>query len=475
MSDDPFAEPSDAEKTIIRPRPGGAAAPRPAAPSMPDPFAAPPPQMTPQMSPQMAPQMPQQMGGREIRPLPLTGTNPLVTAAAPLLAAIVRISGDATRAPDIDRLRRAMIETVRKFETDALATGMDTRSLRAGRYALCATVDDLVLNTPWGRASNWAQQTLTSIFHNEVTGGERFFEILDQMQRDLGNQLAVVELMYLCMSLGFIGRYRVMPRGIAALSELREGVYRAIRQRRGEFERELSPQWRGIAAAAKPLARRIPIWAVALGTVVIASVSYVSFAFALSNSSEVSFAELFGLPPRGTVVVPRTAPPPPVALAAPPAATQVAVSSGLIEKFKQFLAPEIKAGLVTVFEDAQTITVRLAAAQMFGSGQATLNSTYVPLLNKIGDALNDEKGNVIVNGYTDNQPIHTPRFPSNFELSQSRADAVLDVLKTRVKDTKRLTAKGLGQADPIAPNTSEDGRRQNRRTEIVLVRTSDAM
>jgi type VI secretion system protein ImpK len=234
----------------------------------------------------------------------------------------------------------------------------------------------------------------------------------------------------------------------------------------------LSPQWRGIAAAAKPLARRIPIWAVALATLLIASVSYVSFAFALSNSSEISFAELFGLPPRGTVVVPRTAPPPPTPLAAPP---QVAVSSGLADKLKTFLAPEIKAGLVTVFQDAQTITVRLAAAQMFGSGQATLNNSYVPLLNKIGDALNDEKGNVIINGYTDNQPIHTPRFPSNFELSQARADAVMDVLKTRVKDTKRLTAKGLGQADPIAPNTTEDGRRQNRRTEIVLVRTSDAM
>src|ERR1700742_4098405 len=115
MSDDPFAEPSDAEKTIIRPRPGGGAAARPVAPSsIPDPFGAPPPQMA---QPQMAPQMPQQMGGREIRPLPLTGTNPLVAAAAPLLAAIVRISGDGARAPDVDRLRRAMIDSVRKFET----------------------------------------------------------------------------------------------------------------------------------------------------------------------------------------------------------------------------------------------------------------------------------------------------------------------------------------------------------------------
>ncbi|HET6610200.1 MAG TPA: type VI secretion system protein TssL, long form [Rhodopila sp.] len=462
MSDDPFAEPSDAEKTIIRPRPSGtAAAPAQgmgqgmgmgAAPRH-DPFA------------HAAPQAP-----RDVRPMPQTGSNPLVAAASPVLAAIVRISGDAARGPDVDRLKRAMVDAIRKFEADALATGMDTRSLRAARYALCATIDDLVLNTPWGRASSWPQQTMTSIFHNEVTGGERFFEILDQMQHDLGNQLPVVELMYLCMSLGFIGRYRVMPRGIAALSELREGVYRAIRQRRGDFERELSPQWRGINAGARPLARRIPVWATGLATLVIASVAYIGFAFALSNSSEISFAELYGLPPRGAVVVPRTAPPPP----APPPA-QVVVVSNLAVKLKQFLAPEIKAGLVTVFQDAQAITVRLANVNMFGSGQAVLATSYYPLLQRIGDALNDEKGDVIINGYTDDQPIHTARFPSNFELSQARADAVLDVLKTKVKDPSRLHAKGKGQADPIAPNTTEDGRRQNRRTEIVLVRTSDAM
>jgi type VI secretion system protein ImpK len=170
------------------------------------------------------------------------------------------------------------------------------------------------------------------------------------------------------------------------------------------------------------------------------------------------------------VVVPRTAPPPP----APPPA-QVVVVSNLAVKLKQFLAPEIKAGLVTVFQDAQAITVRLANVNMFGSGQAVLASSYVPLLQRIGDALNDEKGDVIINGYTDDQPIHTARFPSNFELSQARADAVLDVLKTKVKDPGRLHAKGKGQADPIAPNTTEDGRRQNRRTEIVLVRSSDAM
>ena len=81
----------------------------------------------------------------------------------------------------------------------------------------------------------------------------------------------------------------------------------------------------------------------------------------------------------------------------------------------------------------------------------------------------------MVNGYTDDQPIHTARFPSNFELSQARADAVASQLRARLKDPKRMRAQGKAQADPIGPNTTAEGRAQNRRTEVVLIRASDAM
>lgn len=456
MSDDPFAEPSDSERTIIRPRPSGAAARAPA-----------PAQAAPE---------------RDDRPMVKTGTNQLVAAASPVLAAAVRIAADRGRAPDIDRLRRAMVAAMRRFEKEALATGMDTRALRAARYALCATVDDMVLSTPWGANSGWAQQTMTSIFHNEVSGGERFFDILEQMQQDLGNNEPVVELMYLCLSLGMIGKYRVMPRGVAALTELREGVYRTIRQRRGDFERELSPHWKGVDAGARPLARRIPMWVLGLGTLTVACIMYIAFTFLLASVSEVAFAELFSLPPRGPIVVPRAPLPPlaaaapaPAAAAAPTPAARAVVAGSLAGKLRQFLAPEIRQGLVAVLQDAQTTTVRLTAPNMFGSGNSALNSSYLALIGRVGEALNDEPGAIQVNGYTDDQPIHTARFPSNFELSQARAEAVADIVRPKLKDPKRIKAQGKAQADPIGDNKTAEGRQQNRRTEIVLVRESDAM
>jgi type VI secretion system protein ImpK len=449
MVDDPFAEPGDTEGTVFRPRPSGTSA-------------------------GSADRLPGGTRAAAARPLPKIGDNPLLAAASPILAAAIRIANDRAQPPDPEKLRNAMVKAIRRFETDALATGLDTRSLRAARYALCATIDDLVLSTPWGSRSSWVQQSITSIFQGEVIGGDRFFDILEQMQADLGNHAEVVELMYLCTSLGFEGRYRVLPRGVAALTELREGVYRTLRQRKGEFERELSPHWKGIAAGARSLANRVPLWMRAVATLAIAVARYLTFTFLLASTSDAAFAELAGLPPKAALPVARTTARAPVPVQAP-AAAPAPVASSFSMRLRQFLAPEIREGLVQVLEDAQTITVRLTNRNMFASGTAVLGSTYPPLLVRIGDALETEAGQVTVFGYTDNQAIRTARFPSNFELSQARADVVADALRARLKDPSRLKAQGKGDADPIATNATPEGRQQNRRTEIVLTRTSDSL
>jgi type VI secretion system protein ImpK len=79
---------------------------------------------------------------------------------------------------------------------------------------------------------------------------------------------------------------------------------------------------------------------------------------------------------------------------------------------------------------------------------------------------------VSVVGYTDNQPIHTIAFPSNFELSGARAKAVAAVIGVAM-DPSRLSVEGRADADPIAPNDTPAGREQNRRTEVVLRRSGN--
>ncbi len=443
--DDPFAEPGDVNATLILPRPGGVApAPRAAA------VAAPPPVRPRRDQPEF---------------VPTVGANALIAAAAPLLVAAARLGRG--RAPDPEQFRRSMVEAVREFESRAVATGLDTHSLRAARYALCATIDDLVLSTPWGSASSWVTRSLTSSFHNEVTGGERFFGILEQMQKDPGRHAEVIELMYLCVSLGFEGRYRVLGRGGAALTELRDGVYRGIRQRRGEFERELSPQWRGIDTGSRPLSRRVPLWLIGLGTLAAACAIYLAFNLSLAGASDIAFGRVHG--PAAAWPRQGRAGRSPSPHRRPPA---VASANPARPSLHQFLQPEIAAGLVQVLEDPQSVTVRLVNRTMFASGSAELNPAALPLLTRIGQAVRDETGDVLVNGYTDNQPIRTARFPSNWQLSQARAEAVAKVLAAQLPADRPVQAAGKGDADPLAPNTTAEGRERNRRTEIVLLRTS---
>ena len=92
------------------------------------------------------------------------------------------------------------------------------------------------------------------------------------------------------------------------------------------------------------------------------------------------------------------------------------------------------------------------------------------LLERIGEALKVEKGPVTVDGYTDNQPIHTVQFPSNFQLSQARAEAARAIIVRALGDPGRVAAQGHADADPLAPNATPAGRDQNRRIEVVLRR-----
>src|SRR5690606_37489555 len=125
---------------------------------------------------------------------------------------------------------------------------------------------------------------------------------------------------------------------------------------------------------------------------------------------------------------------------------------------------------VAVEEDARTVTVRLRNEGMFRSGSASVEDGYLPLLQRVAAALQEEPGQVIVAGHTDNVPIHTLRFPSNWHLSMARADAVLKILADQGVAPARLTAEGRADSEPIASNDTAEGRNANRRIELILMK-----
>jgi chemotaxis protein MotB len=109
---------------------------------------------------------------------------------------------------------------------------------------------------------------------------------------------------------------------------------------------------------------------------------------------------------------------------------------------------------------------------LFASGEDTLQTPGMPLLNEIATLINLDKAKhpVVVEGYTDNVPIDTPEFPSNWQLSTDRADTVLQYLLTRDVPQSRLSSAGFADQYPVASNATPSGRAMNRRVEIVFER-----
>src|SRR5687767_11083070 len=238
--DDPFT-PSDA--TILRPRPGrrSSAAPEPvrAPPPGPPPFRSPtqlPSVSSPTQTASAAPSLAAFMSG---------GINPLVQAAVPLLVLAGRLRGQISNA-DVDNLRIQSAQEMRAFEERARLAAVPDEDVLAARYALCTVIDEAVLNTPWGAQSGWAGQSLLVTFHREAAGGEKFFHIVDRVMNEPRRYLALIELLYVCLALGFEGRYRVDERGPIRLNEIRQDLYRCIQSLRGGAEADLSPNWKGV-------------------------------------------------------------------------------------------------------------------------------------------------------------------------------------------------------------------------------------
>src|SRR5690606_21082543 len=116
-----------------------------------------------------------------------------------------------------------------------------------------------------------------------------------------------------------------------------------------------------------------------------------------------------------------------------------------------FLAPEIRDDLVTVRDEVDRSVVVLRGDGLFESGSASVREQYLPVLSRVADALRETEGNILVRGYTDNIPMRGARYPSNWHLSQARADAVEALLDARLDNPQRVRAEGRGGAGPGAP------------------------
>ncbi|WP_414447884.1 type IVB secretion system protein IcmH/DotU [Burkholderia sp. 22PA0099] len=377
--------------------------------------------------------------------------NPLVRAANPLLLLTVQLRHSVAPPADVARLREQAVAQVRSFEHYAQDAGISTQTVMAARYVLCTLIDEAVNIAPWGDLSGWAQKTLLVTFHGETYGGAKFFQILDRLSADFSRHLDLIELMYICLALGFGGRYLVEPGGLGRLADIQDDLYRRIRGLREAPAAELAPHWRGVEDRRNPVMRHVPLWVALAASAVIVLGAFLYFFTRLNGLSEPASAQLaaIGL---------ENAPLPQGGAAPKPA-----------RSLKALLGPLEQAGALSVDEQADgRATVRLAAGALFPSGGADLAPDEIPVLRQVAAALNQVRGRVIVVGHTDDQPVHSLQFKDNFALSTARAQHTLAILAQGLDDPRRLEANGAGSSQPIAtPPSLPANRARNRRVEIL--------
>ena len=433
-SDDPFSSPQQSDdRTIIRPVPGGKRSELR--------YSSPPPETD-----------------SSISSLPRLGClNPLEKASSGLLALLTRLNTSKNQS-DPAGLKNKIIKEIQQFQLNAQACEIDQDTISSSRYVLCTVLDEAVLSTPWGNSSGWAQQSLLSLFHKEVSGGERFFDLLKSLAQNPAKNRNLLELMYLCLALGFEGRYRIIENGKDKLISIREWLYRILQKERGLAETTLSPHWEGVTDRRNPLMRLIPLWVFGAIAAGLLAIMFSVFLFKLNNDSDPVFRQLLSIQPNETEVIAAQPEPLPRPLSKPKLSLSI------------LLANEIGQNLVKVVESAEQGTITIQGDNLFSSGSSAVNQNTIPLLNRIAESLNQLKGQIVITGHSDNVPIRTARYPSNWHLSKARAEAVADVIRQKLLRPDRIVIVGKSDLEPVASNETPEGRAKNRRVVITLLK-----
>jgi type VI secretion system protein ImpK len=217
------------------------------------------------------------------------GINSLITTAAPLLT-IAAALRDRTYAFNTIELYQELTHELKAFETQAQNCHYRSEQILVARYVLCATIDEIITHTMWGKQT-WHYHKLLAAFHNEETSEDRFFVILNRLSADIAQHIDLLELIYCCLNLGFEGKYRELENGSVKLAEIIDQLYQNIRWQRGEITKELLIAEKNSQAKIITTTDSMPIWLLIILTLMIISTLYIVFNFTLGSNTNALFQQ----------------------------------------------------------------------------------------------------------------------------------------------------------------------------------------
>lgn len=213
------------------------------------------------------------------------GRNGLLSAASVLFSLMSKLVQTASYT-NLTKLHRDLIHEIKAFESSAHTQGYQSEQILLARYALCAALDESIQQTSWGEESNWHQQGLLYFFQGEVWGGEGFFALLERLSQHPERHVELLELFYVCLSLGFQGKYRVYDQGEQQLQNIIDNVYHTIRIHRDEHNTRLSASNKVIRQPNKLENKpSMSLWFISFFTLLLLTLIYIGFNFMLKLST----------------------------------------------------------------------------------------------------------------------------------------------------------------------------------------------
>src|SRR5579862_4954141 len=170
---------------------------------------------------------------------PNSGINPIVDAASRLFSILGKLHTIQENS-DLEKLQKELISEIRLFQDTVSQEQYDTEYVILCRYILCASFDDIIPHTAWASQHEWEDLSLLKFFNADTQHQNMFFIILERVLKEPAHHIDVMELIYICLSLGYKGQYRGSEDSQLQLEQLSNTLYKHIRAQRGNFSKTLS-------------------------------------------------------------------------------------------------------------------------------------------------------------------------------------------------------------------------------------------
>lgn len=222
------------------------------------------------------------------------GENSILSEANGLLSIIGQIRTTPSHS-DPQFLKEALTRRLRDYEMRLRQHSIDLESIDIARYCLCCVLDEAVLNTNWGSQSFWTHDSLLNSFYASSQGGDTFFRQLDDCLAQPNKHLDLLELMYVCLSLGFLGQYRLEKNGHEAHRKLRKQIVAVLKSHGRVLHQELSNKIEQHILNGSPLYERAPMWVVCAVTSALLVCIFMYLSYDLNKASNHTFSQLVNL------------------------------------------------------------------------------------------------------------------------------------------------------------------------------------